>query len=280
MIIEKIAEKVDFDLSESASIDFVHMMKRQFEIRQKESKSLRISGLGKPAVLQALSWLGHEQESVSFQSKMRFFDGDVFEAQIVALAKSIGINITDDQLEVRFEGVKGHVDGIFEGKLVEIKTANDNFFKAVQRTPLALEDRGYLTQAGCYCAGLGLEDYLFLLKNKNTGELFEVEGKPDRELVSRAGRVIHKIQGMKNAEDILAPESGIRAPVPVKEFYKKEETGKFLLPQAMAYSPYRSAFYDLRTGKNGYNKDTEYCVGVKELVKDEELKDAFNRNRD
>ena len=259
------------------------MLKRQFSFREKESKSLRCSGLGKAAVLQSLSWLGYEQEAITFRNKMIFIDGDYFEVLLIALLESAGVEIISPQSKVTFEGISGHCDFIIEDegrkKVVEVKTANDNFFGAVKRSSSALEDRGYLTQAGVYCAGLGLEDFIFLIKNKNNGELMEIEGKPDKELVSRAARVIAKIKKMRCPEDILAEASGIRAPLPVKEFFRKQETGKFLVPPSMAYSPYRSAFYETAIGKNGYGKETNYCTGVKKEVTDQSLKASFRKEK-
>lgn len=284
MIIERLEAQGDFELLTHGDLSFQQMLSRQFEIRQKDAKGLRCSGLGYPAVLQALSWLGFPKEEVDFQSKLRFFTGDVFEAEIVALCRSIGIKITGDQTKLTFHGISGHCDGILEletgqKKLLEIKTANDNFFKMVQRNPKNLEDRGYLTQVSVYCEALGLPEYLILINNKNTGELLEVEGEPDLALIGRAARIIQKIKLLEKPEDILAPGSGLSAPPPEEEVFKKQATGKLLVPTSMKYSPYAGAFYKTRGELNGYNKLTGYVVGLHETVTSESLKEAFNREK-
>jgi hypothetical protein len=236
----------------------------------KQEATLRVSSLGKPAVLQALTVLGVDNFSV-LTTKLRhvFHTGDVFEAYLKAYMKLCKYAVLDEQAEVNFKGVLGHIDLAVEtpsGKVVlEVKTMSQNYFYNFIREQD--DARGYLTQAAVYSHCMSLPIYWVCL-NKGTHEIKVI--KPDVEsfdkVLERAERLIPKLRAISSLEDLV---DTLQCPPVEQEVFRRKETGNFLVPASMRYSPFRHCWYEIETTQDG-KKPKEYVLDY--LPKDEVLK--------
>lgn len=215
-----------------------------------------ISSLGKPAVQLGFKKLKYEEVTPSLRTKLTFFVGDAYEILLTNMLRSYGFSVTLDQHDVTFHGVGGHLDGVIDHKvLIEIKTMNDRYFESFTKCPD--DTRGYITQLGIYSHCMGLPA-VWLCVNKVTNELKVVE-LPEPEYtepyLARAASLAQVMNDIKSFEDLF---NTFEAPTPVAEVFKKQETGKYLMPQSMAYWNYSPVFYKMVLGTNGYNKPTVY----------------------
>ena len=113
--------------------------------------------------------------------KFRFFYGDLLEMVVLFLAKQTGHTVEYEQAEVSLLGVKGHMDAIIDGWVVDVKTAAAHYFdKYAKGNQLRLDDPfGYLPQITAYLAAAGKKDYCteknkaaFLFINKQNGQMY------------------------------------------------------------------------------------------------------------
>lgn len=242
---------------------------RRHYIDDRERSGLRMSGLGKPAAVQALNHLGFYEPEPTGAPRLIFHIGDVYENWLEQQIKAYpGLDVISSQGEVDFMGVKGHYDFVVEGRegdalLVEAKTMSDGYSKQFVKN--ANDARGYATQLALYNHTTGI-NAVWVCYNKGTGQNFIV--LPDygvlTERLGRAEDIIKRMSGLKKLDDLL---NTFRAPPPYPEVYKKEETGKNLVPLNMKYTPFRYVLYDIEIGSNGYGKETEYVKGINNMKK-------------
>ena len=81
------------------------------------------------------------------QLRMRFFYGHILEALLLYLATEAGHKVEHKQAEVVVEGIKGHIDAVIDGVLVDVKSASDYGFKKFKDGQLVNDDPfGYIAQ--------------------------------------------------------------------------------------------------------------------------------------
>ena len=157
-----------------------------FEAR-KTSSSIRVSDLGKDRdYLRKIIEGDRPQEKLDYNMFLIFWRGYVFEALTEALLELSGqppeksqgkviINVdVPDQPSVH---VNGTFDVVVDGKLYDIKTANDRSYteKFRSSTALASEDKyNYLVQGAAYQAGSGHSFTGWLVVNPNTCAIKDV----------------------------------------------------------------------------------------------------------
>ena len=106
------------------------------------------------------------------QLRMRFFYGHLLEALLLFLAKEAGHDVKHQQKEVVLEGVKGHIDAVIDGVLVDVKSASDYGFKKFQTGGVFHSDPfGYIGQISSYMEAMDLEEGGFFVINKNSGNM-------------------------------------------------------------------------------------------------------------
>lgn len=135
--------------------------------------SVRMSNIGKPA-----RQLWYEKQAVNKSSNfepsnhIRFLYGHVLEAVVLMLVRLAGHKVTDEQKEVKVNGIKGHIDCKINGEIVDVKSASGFGFRKFQAGDLAKDDPfGYLAQLASYEAAEGTENGGFLVISKESGEL-------------------------------------------------------------------------------------------------------------
>jgi len=245
---------------------------------------LRLSQIGKPAVMQALWSLGFEYDGgIALKQRITFHLGDVFESLLVFLLESAGYKIIDHNNVnlnhgvdggggfIEYQGVRGHSDIVVESPsgerfIVEAKTANDRYYTSFMKN--TDDERGYVSQLALYEKALGLPG-CWVFFNKNTSEIgvqFLTDQMRER-ATKRADTIIPLLRKIELTQDwsTLAEfivSGQLQAPPPVNEVYRRNQTGALLVPPSMKFTRYRHCFYDIVTEDNGYNKPTEYVVGV------------------
>ena len=108
--------------------------------------------------------------------RMRFFYGHILEAILLFLAKEAGHDVQHQQAEVELEGVKGHIDAVIDGALVDVKSASDYSFRKFSEKQLLNSDPfGYVAQISAYMEALDVKEGGFLAINKNNGDICFLE---------------------------------------------------------------------------------------------------------
>ena len=82
---------------------------------------------------------------------LKFLDGDVIEQLFLYLAKEAGHTVTDEQRAVEVNGVKGHIDAIIDGTVVDLKSASSFGYKKFKEGTVEQDDPfGYVEQLAGY----------------------------------------------------------------------------------------------------------------------------------
>jgi len=233
-------------------------LKRQLQ-RSETKARLRCSLLGHCPRQIAYMLMGEDKKKLQPRARITFLFGDVIEAIATTMIKSAeGIELIDQQREIEFEGVKGHIDGIIvvdnKKYLFECKSMSDFSFRDLQKYGLD-NTWGYLTQTNVYMEALGLDEAVLFAINKNTGAYDEVFIKKDLQIIEEAKETIRLIKKFE-ATGKLPPRKFDFIP----EVFRKKETGKYILPVQCSYCAYLETCWSgqyekvLKNGKPKYYK--------------------------
>lgn len=138
-----------------------------------DEPSLRMSNVGQP--LRKL-WYevasGLPGEPLQSHVKVKFMYGHIIEDAILSLASQAGHEVRARQYEVEIDGVKGHIDAIIDGVLVDVKSCSTYSFKKFKNHKLAEDDPfSYIAQLSAYSQALGGIDGAFLAIDKTLGHI-------------------------------------------------------------------------------------------------------------
>jgi len=165
-------KEIDPKAAESFGVSLGKMIVSR--ITERKVNTLRLSNLSKPCRRQLWYSINTPElgEKLSGATRIKFLIGDIYEAVIIFLAEVAGHSVTRQQEEVTINGVAGHIDGLIDGELVDVKSASPYSF-AKFKNGLKPEDDsfGYLGQLGGYGYGLGHKRGHFLAANKVLGTL-------------------------------------------------------------------------------------------------------------
>ena len=83
---------------------------------------LRMSNIGKPCSRSLWYDINGDDQAEDFspQTRLKFMIGDIVEALLIYLAKEAGHEVTEQQAEIEMDGIKGHIDCVIDGELVDI----------------------------------------------------------------------------------------------------------------------------------------------------------------
>lgn len=135
--------------------------------------TVRMSNVGKPS---RQMWFEKRDPngrgSVDGATQIKFLYGHVLEELVLMLVRMAGHNVTDEQKEVKVNGIVGHMDCKINGEVVDVKSASRFAFNKFQNGTLAADDPfGYLGQLAGYEEAEGTDEGGFLVINKESGEL-------------------------------------------------------------------------------------------------------------
>ncbi len=204
---------------------------------EKREPSIRASNYGRPCTRQMWYEMnGHTPQQMDGSVYMKFAYGNVVEEMVMHLAQAAGHNVSEEQKEIIGPfGVKGHIDGVVDNYLIDVKSASGyGFDKFNDMEAFAENDSfGYLWQLGLYYhfIDITVEGCGFLVLDKQTGHLKFVDAtahiptKP--EVIARMSRVI---------DDIGLSTEPTR---PVEATPKVAKNGNCTLATICRYCPYK-----------------------------------------
>jgi len=173
---------------------------------------LRMSNVGRPE--RRLWFDTHTQaestEKLHPSTQIKFLYGHLLEVLILFFVKLSGHKLTSQQKEITVSGIKGHMDCMIDGEVVDVKTASGYSFKKFKEGTLAEDDSfGYLSQLAGYEAAEKTNEGGFLVMNKETGELtMFIPDDMDKPNIKA------KIKNVKNIIASDTPPDFCYAPIP------------------------------------------------------------------
>jgi hypothetical protein len=136
---------------------------------------LRMSNIGRP---DRQLWYDinskEEKEKLPPATFIKFAYGDMIEQMILLYAKMAGHTVEQEQAEVEVDGIKGHIDAIIDGVLVDVKSASTFSFQKFENGSLFLPGNdpfGYVAQLCGYIEATGLKRGGFLAVDKTLGKI-------------------------------------------------------------------------------------------------------------
>ena len=163
---------------------------------EKRKGYLRMSNIGKPCG--RFLWYetrDYEPEPLTPATKFKFLYGHILESLVIYLAKEAGHEVADEQKRVEVDGIKGSLDCIIDGVLVDVKSASTYSFKKFKDGTLADNDPfGYLPQIAGYRKAVEAERTGFLAIDKTLGHLcfYEPESLPEpSDVISKARAAVN-----------------------------------------------------------------------------------------
>ena len=136
--------------------------------------ALRMSNIGKqPRQLwYEMNTSSDNTEVISPATFIKFLYGHLLEEIVLLLVKVSGHEVTSEQKEIKVSGIKGHMDCVIDGEVVDVKTASNFAFKKFKDGTLSEDDPfGYMAQLAGYESAEGTSHGGFLALNKESGEL-------------------------------------------------------------------------------------------------------------
>lgn len=120
---------------------------------QQNNPTLRLSNLGSKCLRQLWYKINtpDKGEPLNPEARMKFLFGDILEELLLFMAKEAGHDVVGEQDDVDLYGVKGHIDCIIDGVLVDVKSASSFSFKKFEKGLTNENDSfGYLRQLSYY----------------------------------------------------------------------------------------------------------------------------------
>jgi hypothetical protein len=141
---------------EWAAQQFKDLLRVRLKEREPLQDPLRFSSMGRPdRQIWYMAQAETKPEPMQSKTYFKFLYGDVIELLILFLAREAGHSVERTQEELEVNGVKGHIDAVIDGVVVDVKSASPYGFKKF-KTNSVLEDDpfGYVQQLAGYSAVL------------------------------------------------------------------------------------------------------------------------------
>ena len=156
--------------------NIVDSMKKQLWVgtMPRGKGKLRMSNIGKPCTRSLWYDINGDdnKEKLTSETKLKFIVGDIVEAVILYLVKESGHVVTDQQKEIEIDGIKGHLDAVIDGELVDVKSSSSYGMRKFKEGTLPQDDPfGYCSQISGYANALGKKSGTFLAFDKSAGDL-------------------------------------------------------------------------------------------------------------
>lgn len=170
---------VNHEVSEENLDNFCDNLKEiirsRFLVRSDEPSRLRFSSLGRP---DRQFWFDSHpvdggKEVLLLKTYLKFLYGDVIEQLLLFLVKEAGHTVEMEQAEVSVDGVKGHIDAVIDGVVVDVKSASPYGYKKFAQNTVTEDDPfGYTQQLAGYASVLTPgQDAAWLAMDKVSGDI-------------------------------------------------------------------------------------------------------------
>ena len=254
---------VDHEVDEKNLDAFCENVREMFRSRlrkQQEARSpLRFSALGKPN--RQMWYEGHPEEGTKEamlpKTYLKFMYGALIEEMLLFLIKEAGHEITDEQREVEVNGVKGHIDAIIDGVVVDVKSASPYGYKKFEQDTVTQDDPfGYVYQLSGYAHELTpKKPAAWVAFDKVAGDICVSELKP---IVIEHHEPAPRIEELKEVLENDEPPKPCYEPVP------DGKSGNMKLPVGCSYCAHKFRCYkDQGTPLRGF----AYSTGPRYLTK-------------
>jgi hypothetical protein len=271
-LVQDIYEVIEV-LNEDEAIDIPEDMYEQFGRDMEDAlrhwatpidrpkNGLRMSNIGRP--LRRL-WYDlnteQEKEQIDAPTFIKFLYGHLLEVLLLFFVRLAGHVVESEQKEVTVSGIKGHMDSVIDGEVIDVKTASGYAFKKFKDGTLAQNDSfGYLSQLAGYEKAEKTNNGGFLVMNKETGEL-TVFIPDDLEKPN----ITHRIKEVKQAVKRKTPPEYCYPPIP------DGVSGNMKLPRDCTWCPHK--FECHKDANDGQGLRTfEYAKGRVYLTQVEKL---------
>lgn len=148
---------------------------------ERSKPSLRMSNLGTKCDRKLWYSINKPElaEPLSASTRLKFLFGDILEEVLLFLARASGHRVEHEQSETVLHGVKGHIDAVVDGELLDCKSASSYGFRKFKDHGLEQDDPfGYIAQGDGYLTAMSSGDTLanksrfhFLAVDKQLGQL-------------------------------------------------------------------------------------------------------------
>lgn len=169
-------EKFDLSLFEKFGINLSELMDKRFHQKYDGDPYLRMSNIGKPdrQLWYDINYKG-DKEPLQPPTLIKFSYGDVIEQMMLLYAKMAGHDVTHEQAEVEVDGIKGHLDAVIDGVVVDVKSASTYSFQKFESGALlepGNDPFGYVAQLAGYVEAVTPgADGAFLAVDKTLGKI-------------------------------------------------------------------------------------------------------------
>lgn len=142
-----------------------------------EKAYLRMSNIGKPdrQLWYDINADKNTAEKLAPPTYIKFSYGDLIEQMVLLYARMAGHSVEGEQQEVEINGIKGHLDAIIDGVVVDVKSASTFSFQKFENGSLlepGNDPFGYVAQLAGYVEAVTPgADGAFLAVDKTLGKL-------------------------------------------------------------------------------------------------------------
>lgn len=154
---------------------FKNMLRERLTKREVKSGEdvLRFSSIGKPdRQLWMLANKSEMLEKMGGKQNFKFLYGDCIELLLLFLAAEAGHRVERQQEELEVDGVKGHIDAVIDGVLVDSKSASRFAYPKFANGTYVFDDPfGYVPQLSAYAHAAEIDKAGFLVACKDTGDI-------------------------------------------------------------------------------------------------------------
>lgn len=227
--------------------------------------ALRMSSLGEKCLrkLWYKEKFPDKAEPLQGHTLMNYENGHLLEDYVLDAVEKAGHSIEGRQDEVELYGVKGHIDAIIDGVLVDVKSANSRSIEKFKKHQLETDDPfGYLTQLFGYLDALQGDPRL---KVKGSAAFLAV----DKELGHLYLDVYRRPEGLDYKERIDEIRAALaKEEVPERAYKEVPDgmSGNMQLPLPCRYCQYKSECWRQSNGGKGLRKFL-YSFGPRWLTK-------------
>ncbi len=201
-------------------------------LRPKEEKrTLRMSNVGKP---DRMLWYEVnstvKKEEFNGPTYLKFLYGDLIEEVVLFLAEVSGHSVSDRQRQVTVDGIIGHIDGVIDNVLIDVKCTSPHSFKKFKDGTLRNDDPfAYIPQLSGYMQGTGIDNGAYVAVDKQNGNI-TVMPLQDEDRIDIEKRI-------KDIKEIVSQEN------PPERCFQPEPMGKsgnLKLPAGCSYCPFKT----------------------------------------
>ena len=237
----KISDKLVEEFGEACKL----ALQKQFSEKRRDGFQPRMSNIGRPLCQLQMEVKNIKGEGQPYNVKIRNTFGDMIEALAIFVLKSAGVEVKDEQKNVKYKfngtSLEGRLDVKIDSKVWDIKSASPYSFEKKFGTAGGFEEVvkddafGYASQGYLYSASEKIPFGGWIVINKSTGE-WTVCKTPlaDEE---------YKVKAIKTAKENL---KALKNKVPFKkcyedieETYRTKKTGNRVLGTVCSFCPYK-----------------------------------------